>query len=54
MVTKYTNIGLPEDLIQKIDEVIKKGHFGYKTRGEFVKEAVRDSLKELAKLKIVK
>lgn len=46
-MAKYTNIGLPEDLIEKIDEVIKNSKLGYKSRGEFVKEAVRRSLKEL-------
>ena len=47
MVTKYTNVGLPNDLIKAIDEVIKKSGLGYKSRGEFVKEAVRRSLKEI-------
>ena len=46
-MAKYTNIGLPEDLIEKIDNVIKNSKLGYKSRGEFVKEAVRKSLKEL-------
>ncbi len=45
----YKNIALPEDLIEKIDAVIKKSKLGYKTRGEFVKEAVRNSLKELSR-----
>ena len=38
---KYTNIALPSDLVEQIDRIIKKGGFGYKSRGEFVKEAVR-------------
>ncbi len=46
---KYRNIALPEDLIERIDGVIKKSKMGYKTRGEFVKEAVRTLLKELSK-----
>jgi len=29
MVTKYTNIGLPEDLIKAIDETVKKSGLGY-------------------------
>jgi len=52
MVTKYTNVGLPDDLIKQIDMVIKNSKLGYKSRGEFVKESVRKSLKELIKLKI--
>lgn len=49
MVTKYTNIGLPDDLIKAIDNVIKNSKLGYKSRGEFVKEAVRSSLMKIKK-----
>lgn len=45
----YRNVALPSDLIGRIDSVIKNSKMGYKTRGEFVKEAVRNLLKELAK-----
>ena len=48
-MNNYKNIALPEDLIERIDAVIKKSKMGYKTRGEFVKEAVRTLLKELSK-----
>ncbi len=47
---RYTNVALPGDLIVQIDNILKKGGLGYKSRGEFVKEAVRESLKELKKL----
>ena len=47
MTTKYTNVGLPDDLIKAIDEVIKKSKLGYRSRGEFVKEAVRASLRKI-------
>ena len=43
----YTNIGLPDELIERIDEIIKNSKLGYKSRGEFVKEAVRVSLKSI-------
>ncbi len=43
----YKNIALPNDLIERIDSVIKNSKMGYKTRGEFVKEAVRALLKQL-------
>jgi len=46
----YTNVALPVDLINQIDEVIRKKGMGYKSRGEFVKEAVRNLLKELKQL----
>ncbi|MFH1683096.1 MAG: ribbon-helix-helix domain-containing protein [Candidatus Woesearchaeota archaeon] len=44
---KYTNVALPSDLIEEIDKVIKKRGLGYKSRGEFVKEAARNLLKEI-------
>lgn len=43
----YTNVALPVDLISQVDNVIKEKGMGYKSRGEFVKEAVRNLLKEL-------
>ena len=48
---KYTNIPLPDELAKQIDDVIKTADFGYKTKSEFVKEAVRERLIELAKFK---
>jgi len=44
---RYTNVALPFDLIEKIDNIIKKSGMGYRSRGEFVKEAVRNLLKEI-------
>ncbi len=44
---KYTNVALPSDLIEQIDKVINKKGMGYKSRGELVKEAVRNLLKEI-------
>ncbi len=48
-MNNYRNIALPDDLVERIDSVIKKSKMGYKTRGEFVKEAVRNQLRELSK-----
>ena len=39
---KYKNIALPNELINKIDSIIKHSKLGYKTRAEFVKEAIRN------------
>ncbi len=47
---RYTNVALPDDLVEQIDRIIKKRGLGYKSRGEFVKEAVRNQLRELKKL----
>ncbi len=46
---KYTNVALPSDLIEQIDKIIKKKGLGYKSRGELVKDAVRNLLKEIKK-----
>ena len=48
-VSCYKNIALPNDLVERIDMVIKNFKMGYKSRGEFVKESVRILLRELAK-----
>ena len=54
MVSKYTNVALPEELIKEIDKVLKESGLGYKSRGEIVKEAVRAFLKDLAEYKQIK
>jgi Arc/MetJ-type ribon-helix-helix transcriptional regulator len=48
---KYVNVALPEEMIIEIGKTIQKSNFGYKSKSEFVKEAVRNSLKELSKYK---
>ena len=53
MVSNYTNVGLPEDMIRQIDKIISETELGYKSRGEFVKESVRNSIKELIKIKLL-
>ena len=54
MVSKYTNVALPEELINEIDKVVKESGLGYTSRGEIVKEAVRRFLKDLAEYKQIK
>ena len=51
LMRRYTNIPLPDELAKQIDNVIKTAELGYKTKSEFVKEAVRERLIELAKFK---
>ncbi|MBW2966312.1 ribbon-helix-helix domain-containing protein [Candidatus Woesearchaeota archaeon] len=46
---KYTNIALPDDLVEQIDIIIKKKGYGYKSRAEFAKEAIRNLLREIKK-----
>ena len=46
---RYTNIALPDDLIGRIDNLIRKKGYGYKSRAEFTKEAVRILLRKIEK-----
>lgn len=46
---RYTNIPLPEELAKEIERVMDTSGLGYKTKSEFVKEAVREKLVELNK-----
>jgi len=49
-VNDYTNVALRRDLITKIDKIVNDG-LGYKSRGEFVKDAVRDLILKLREIK---
>ncbi len=49
--SRYVYIAIPQELAEKIDEVINSERFGYRSRGEFVVEAVRKRLEELGYLK---
>ena len=46
----YHTVNLPENLAQKIDEVISSGKHGYNSVPDFVKSAVRRYLRELGYL----
>lgn len=41
MRVKYVNISITEDLAKKIDEYLKKSKEGYRSRAEFISEAIR-------------
>lgn len=43
---KYTNVAIPEDLAKEIDNFIKKSKLGFRSRAEFVIEAIRQKLKK--------
>ncbi len=42
----YVNLSIPETLMEEVDKVIIKKVKGYTSRAEFVKDAIRDKLKE--------
>lgn len=46
MRKKYTNVAIPEELASEIDNFIKKTKMGFRSRAEFVVEAIRNKLKK--------
>lgn len=46
MRKKYTNVAIPEELAKTIDKFIKKNKLGFRSRAEFVIEAIRNKLKK--------
>ena len=46
MRKKYTNVAIPEDLALEIDSFIKKTKLSFRSRAEFVIEAIRNKLKK--------
>ena len=51
MRKKYVGIALPIALINRMDEFIKKDRWGYKSRAELAKEAIRRLVTELERYK---
>jgi metal-responsive CopG/Arc/MetJ family transcriptional regulator len=43
----YTTVRLPNELILEIDDIIRRRVRGYKSRSEFIKEAIRRRLDEV-------
>jgi metal-responsive CopG/Arc/MetJ family transcriptional regulator len=47
-------VGLPEELYLEVERIVDAGEHGYTSISEFVKDAVRRRLEEIAKLKETK
>ena len=43
----FTTVGLPDELIKEIDEIVKEKKVGYRSRPEFIKDAIRRLLLEV-------
>jgi hypothetical protein len=43
----YATVRLPKELMQEIDDLIKRRVRGYKSRSEFIKESIRRRLDEV-------
>jgi metal-responsive CopG/Arc/MetJ family transcriptional regulator len=46
----WKTIALPEELVEKIDKIVTEEKHGYRSRNEFVTDAVRRRLEELKAL----
>ena len=46
MRAKYTNVAIPEELAKEIDSFVKKSKLGFRSRAEFVVEAIREKMKK--------
>jgi len=44
MTSSYVTIRLPKELVDIIDDIVENDPRGYKSRAEFVKEAIRELL----------
>ncbi len=51
MRAKYVNISVTEDLAKLIDNIIEKSNRGYRSRAEFVSEAVREKIEKINRKK---
>ncbi|MFQ6085279.1 MAG: ribbon-helix-helix domain-containing protein [Candidatus Bathyarchaeia archaeon] len=47
MRKKYRTVSIPEDLYDRIEDAVNNGNGGYTSVGEFVRESVRRTLREL-------
>ena len=49
----YTNIAVPNDLIEKVERIVGSSKLGYRSRSEFIIEAVRDKVRDVSKMQEV-
>lgn len=47
MNNKYTNVSLPQDLVDEIDKVVKESSLGYQSRADFCKDAIRTHIRNI-------
>lgn len=44
---KYISVKIPKELMDEVDRIVSAGLLGYKSRMEFIKDAVRDKILRL-------
>ena len=47
MPKRYVNVKIPVELSEEIDKLIEKKVLGYRSRAEFVAEAIREKLMQV-------
>ena len=50
VAVKYANFKISEDLAKKVREIVDSGILGYRSANEFVNDAVRRRVEEVAKM----
>lgn len=48
---KYISVKIPRELMNEVDKIVSAGILGYKSRMEFIKDAVRDKIDKIFRLK---
>jgi len=43
----YTTVALPNVLLDQVDDIVKSNKYGYVSKPEFIKEAIREKLQRL-------
>lgn len=43
----YSSVSIADELLEKIDEILKKKTTTYRTRSDFIKDAIRMRLRDL-------
>jgi len=46
---RYVNVKIPVELADEVDKILDKKLLGYRSRAEFVAEAIRDKLIQVRK-----
>jgi len=46
---RYVNVKIPVELADEIDKILERKLLGYRSRAEFVAEAIRDKLIQVKK-----
>jgi len=45
--SRYVSVKIPKELMDEVDRIVSAGTLGYRSRMEFIKDAVRDKLLRL-------